>query len=64
MDSKQNGYLLNQISVRFANGEEPAGIWEIPDFYRKLDAATVQDAAKQYLDTKSFIKVSLFPEKK
>jgi len=63
-NSKQNGYLLNQISVRFANGEEPAGIWEIPDFYRKLDAATVQDAAKQYLDTKSFIKVSLFPEKK
>ena len=62
--SKQNGYLLNQISLRFANGEEPAGIWEIPDFYRKLDAATIQDAAKQYLDTKSFIKVSLFPEKK
>jgi zinc protease len=62
--SKQNGYLLNQISLRFANGEEPAGIWEIPDFYRKLDAATIQDAAKQYLDTKSFIKVTLFPEKK
>jgi len=62
--SKQNGYLLNQISLRFANGEEPAGIWEIPDFYRKLDAATIQEAAKQYLDTKSFIKVSLFPEKK
>ena len=62
--SKQNGYLLNQISLRFANGEEPAGIWEIPDVYRKLDAATIQDAAKQYLDTKSFIKVTLFPEKK
>jgi len=63
-NSKQNGYLLNQISVRFNNGEEPAGIWDIPDFYRKLDAATVQEAAKKYLDTKSFIKVSLFPEKK
>jgi zinc protease len=63
-NSKQNGYLLSQISQRFANAEEPAGIWDIPDLYRKLDAATIQTAAKQYLDTKSFIKVTLFPEKK
>jgi zinc protease len=63
-NSKQNGFLLSQISQKFANAEEPAGIWEMPDLYRKLDAATIQAAAKQYLDTKSFIKVTLFPEKK
>ncbi len=63
-NSKQNGYLLNQISLRFQNEEDPAGIWLIPDFYRKLDAATIKDAAKLYLNTQSFVKVTLFPEKK
>ena len=62
--SKQNSYLLNQIQARYYNGEDPAGVWLIPEFYKKLDAATVQDAAKLYLDTKNFIKVTLFPEKK
>jgi zinc protease len=63
-NSKQNGYLLNQISLRFYHGEDPAGIWMIPDFYRRLDAASVQEAAKLYLNTQSFVKVTLFPEKK
>jgi zinc protease len=62
--SKQNGYLLSQIQARYYNGEDPAGVWLIPEFYKKLDAATVQEAAKLYLDTKNFIKVTLFPEKK
>ena len=62
--SKQNGYLLGQISARFSNGEDPAGIWMVNDYYKKLDAAAVQEAAKLYLNTKSFVKVTLFPEKK
>ncbi|HJS24660.1 MAG TPA: insulinase family protein [Pyrinomonadaceae bacterium] len=62
--SKQNGYLLTQIQARYYNGEDPAGVWLVPEFYKKLDAATVQEAAKLYLDTKNFIKVTLFPEKK
>jgi zinc protease len=63
-NSKQNGYLLNQIQLRYFNGEDVAGVWLVPDFYKKLDAAAVQAAAKQYLDTKNFVKVTLFPEKK
>ena len=63
-NSKQNGYLLSQISLRFYHNEDPAGIWMVPDFYRKLDAATVQEAAKLYLNTQSYVKVTLFPEKK
>jgi zinc protease len=62
--SKQNGYLLSQIQARYYYGEDPAGVWLVPEFYNKLDAATVKEAAKLYLDTKSFIKVTLFPEKK
>lgn len=63
-NSKQNAYLLNQIMLRFYHNDDPAGIWLVPDFYKKLDAATVKDAAKQYLNTQSFVKVTLFPEKK
>ena len=29
-----------------------------------IDAATIKDAAKQYLNTQSVVKVTLFPEKK
>jgi zinc protease len=63
-NSKTNGYLLGQIAARYYHGEDPAGVWLVPDFYKKLDAAMVQEAAKTYLNTKSFVKVTLFPEKK
>src|SRR6185369_15572636 len=63
-NSTQNGYLLNQIQLRFFNEEAVEGIWAIPDFYKKLDAATIKDAAKTYLNTNSYVKVTLFPEKK
>lgn len=63
-NSKQNGYLLNQIGLRYYHNEDPAGIWLVPDFYKKLDAAAVKDAAREYLNTQSFVKVTLFPEKK
>jgi zinc protease len=63
-NSKQNGYLLTQIQLRYYHGEDPAGVWMVPEFYKKIDAAMVQQAAKQYLDTKNFVKVTLFPEKK
>ena len=63
-NSKQNGYLLSQLYLRHFHGEDQAGIWTVPEFYKKLDAATVKEAAKLYLDTKNYIKVTLFPEKK
>jgi zinc protease len=63
-NSKQNGYLLTQIQARYLNGEDPAGVWLVPEFYKKLDAATVQEAAKLYLNTKNFVKVTLLPAKK
>lgn len=62
--SKQNGYLLNQIALRFYHGEDPAGIWLLPEFYKKVDAAAVKEAAKTYLNTAAYVRVSLFPEKK
>jgi zinc protease len=62
--SKENGYLLGQIALRNFHGEDPAGIWLLPDFYKKLDAAAIKEAAKTYLDTSAYVKVSLFPARK
>ncbi|HEX3186956.1 MAG TPA: insulinase family protein [Pyrinomonadaceae bacterium] len=62
--STQNGYLLNQIASRYFHGDDPAGIWLLPEFYKKLDADAIKEAAKTYLNTSSYVKVSLFPEKK
>jgi zinc protease len=61
---KQNSYVLGQIVLRYQSGDDIAGIWKVPDYYQKLDAATIQQAAKTYLDTRNYVEVTLFPEKK
>ena len=63
-NTKLNAYLIGQLSFKYQYGEDPATLWEIPDYYRKLDAAAVQQAAKTYLDSANRIKVTLMPEKK
>jgi zinc protease len=62
--SKQNGYLLTQISGRYQFGEDVTGIWDTPEVYKKLDAASIQSAAKTYLNENNFVRVTLVPEKK
>ena len=63
-NSKVNNYLLNQLTLKYQFGEDPAGIWKIPDYYGQIDRVMIQDAAKRYLDTSNYVKVTLFPEKK
>ena len=62
--STQNGYLLGQIVGRYRLGEDPATLWQVPEFYRKVDAAAIQRAAKTYLDSANRIQVTLMPESK
>jgi zinc protease len=62
--SKLNTYLLNQIALRYQAGEDAAGIWSIPEYYKKIDGAMIQQAAKTYLNTNNYIKVTLLPERK
>ena len=62
--SKQNAYLMGQIANKYLYGEDVASIWDAPTAYGKLDAASIQQAAKTYLDTNNRVQVTLFPEKK
>ena len=64
INSKLNNYLLSQITAKYQIGEDPAGLWKIPEYYQKIDAAMIQQAAKTYLNTNTFVEVTLFPEKK
>ena len=61
---KQNSYLLGQISGKYEYGEDPATLLLVPEFYKKLTPAGIQTAAKTYLDSKNYVQVTLFPEKK
>ena len=63
-NSKLNNYLVSQLSYRYESGEDPAALWLIPDLYKKIDKAAVQEAARTYLNTKRYVEVMLFPEKK
>jgi zinc protease len=60
---KQNGYLLAQIGARYQYGEDLTSLFNMADYYNKLDAATIRDAARLYLNNDNFVKVTLFPEK-
>jgi zinc protease len=63
-NTKQNAYLMTQISLKYQYGEDPATLLEIPKYYEKLDAAAIQQAAKTYLNSANRIRVTLMPEKK
>ncbi len=62
--SRQNGWLVNQISLRYEYGEELDSLFHITDYYSALTADAIQDAAKRYLDTNRYVQVTLVPEKK
>ena len=61
---KQNGYLLTQIGLKYQYGEDPATLWNIPEYYKKIDGPMIQQAARTYLEGKNRVTVMLFPEKK
>jgi zinc protease len=62
-NSKTNGFWIQQIAGRYQMGEDPSNLLLVPDYYKKIDAALVQNAAKTYLDMKRYVKVTLVPEK-
>ena len=60
---KQNNYWLSQLSLKYEYGENPETLLAVPDYYRKIDAAMIQAAARQYLNVERYVRVSLMPEK-
>ena len=63
-NSRQNGYLLSQIIAKYQSGEDPAQLWDVPNYYKKIDAAMIVQAARTYLNTDRYVRVTLAPEKR
>ncbi len=61
-DSKENRFLVEQISTAYENGEDVREILQEPAIFRSVSAATIRDAARTYLDTGNYVKVLLVPE--
>jgi len=63
-DTEENGYLLNQLVRRYEDREaDAAGRSPLPEI-AALDGEAIQTAARQFLDTGNYVKVTLLPEAK
>jgi Tfp pilus assembly protein PilV len=65
-NSQDNGYLLNQISRRYQDGDagHVAAAVNPAAEIAALTGADLQQAAQTYLDTTSYVKVTLMPQTK
>jgi zinc protease len=63
--SQDNGYLLNQIARRYEDGAaaDVAAVINLPERIATLTGDAIQQAARTYLDTGNYVKVTLVPEK-
>jgi zinc protease len=65
-NSQDNGYLLNQISRRYEDGDIVSGaaVYNLRDQIAALTGNAIQQAAQTYLSTGNYVKVTLMPETK
>jgi len=62
VDSQENGYFLNDLARRYADGDVAGGA-RLPDQIAALTGAAIQQAAQTYLNTSNYVKVTLMPAK-
>jgi zinc protease len=59
--TRQNGFFLREIAARYQHGEDLADLFGLAGFYRRIDGAAIQAAARQYFGA-NLVRVQLFPE--
>jgi zinc protease len=62
-DLAQNSHLVAELADRYETAEDIGEFFNLPAEYEKLTATGIQDAARRYLDTGNYVRVTLFPEK-
>jgi zinc protease len=63
-DSRQNGYLLKQLTFAYQYDEPVPETSTLRGLYEQLTVPLLRDAARTYLDTTRYVKVVLFPDAK
>jgi zinc protease len=62
-DLAVNNRLVSELSARYENSADIREFFELPMEFDKLTAAAIQNAARSYLDTGNYVRVTLYPEK-
>ena len=63
-DSRENRWVTARLTDAFENGDDPQEALNEPPVHRTLTPAMIQEAARRYLDTRNYVRVTLVPEKK
>ena len=63
-DSHENRWAVARITDAYENGDDVREALAEPAVNRTLSAAMIQEAARTYLDTRNYVRVTLVPEKK
>ncbi len=61
-NSQRNGYLLSRLVSKYDYGENVEEVFDIRASVNRLTAELIRDAARTYLDTRRYVKVTLLPE--
>ncbi len=59
---KDNSYLVTQLLYGYQFGEDVKTVFSLPESYKQLTGAAIQDAARAYLQRDNFVRVTLMPE--
>ena len=63
-NSRQNDWWLSQLTERYRIGEDPAGLTRFAESLALLTKDAVKEAVRTYFNTKRYVQVTLYPEKK
>jgi zinc protease len=63
-DSRENRWVTARLTDAFENGDDPQEALKESPVHRTLTPAMIQDAARMFLDTRNYVRVTLVPEKK
>jgi len=63
-DSHENRWAVARITDAYENGDDVRDALKEPPLNRTLTPAMIQEAARTYLDTRNYVRVTLLPEKK
>jgi zinc protease len=60
----ENAELLNELTTKVEYGEDVADVFNLRPFYNQLTPAALRDAAREYLNARRYVQVTLRPEGK
>ena len=61
-DLAENGRLAERIVRRYETSQDVMEFFALPVEYQKLGTPAIHEAARRYLDTRNYVRVTLFPE--